>query len=44
MDYFLDYVTFLDGDSINTPKDAMNVLEVSAGLYTSWNKETDDER
>ncbi len=44
MDYFLDYVTFLDGDSINPPKEALNVLEVSAGIYSSWNKEVDDER
>ncbi|MDO5136821.1 MAG: hypothetical protein Q4D71_00050, partial [Oscillospiraceae bacterium] len=42
MDYFLDYVLFLDGNSINPPAEALNVLEVSAGLYDSWNKEVDE--
>ena len=42
MDYFLDYVLFLGGESINPPLEALNVLEVSAGLYDSWNKEVDE--
>ena len=42
MDYFLDYVLFLSGESINPPLEALNVLEISAGVYASWNKEVDE--
>lgn len=42
MDYFLDYVLFLDGESINPPAEALNVLEISAGIYDRWDKEIDE--
>lgn len=42
MDYFLDYVLLLDGDSVNPPQEALNVLEISAGIYDTWNKELDE--
>ena len=42
MDYFLDYVLFLDGESINPPAEAVNVLEISAGIYDRWDKEIDE--
>ena len=42
MDYFLDYHLLLDGESINPPEEALRILEISAGVYESWNKEIDD--